>query len=111
MKEFLSFWRYFFQITHYVRGVILALTLALCFCAILMTYVDNIPLADALYFTFITGLTIGYGDITPTTALGRVLSIVTGVIGVVFIGIVVAVVTRALRLAAREEMIRDKKKE
>ena len=111
MREFLHFWRHFFQISHYVRGVALALILVLFSCSILMSYVDAIPLGDALYFTLITGLTIGYGDITPTTTLGRVLSVVTGVIGVVFVGIIVAVATRALSLAAKEKMTRDKKKE
>ena len=28
---------------------------------------------DAVYFTFVTGLTIGYGDIVPRQALARVL--------------------------------------
>ena len=111
MREFLSFWRHFIQILHYVRGVALALILVLGICSVLMSYVDNIPLADALYFTLITGLTIGYGDITPATTMGRVVSVVTGVIGVVFVGIIVAVATRALSLATKEEMARDKKKE
>ena len=81
MREFLSFWRHFFHILHYVRGVALALILVLFFCSILMSYVDAIPLVDALYLTLITGMTIDYGDITPTTTLGRVLSVITGVIG------------------------------
>jgi voltage-gated potassium channel len=76
-----------------------------------MSYVDGIPLGDALYFTFITGLTIGYGDITPTTIAGRVLSVVTGVIGVIFVGIIVAVATRALSLAVKNEPFEDKNKE
>jgi voltage-gated potassium channel len=46
------------------------------------------PFVDALYFTLITSLTIGYGDIVPTTAAGRVLSILAGVVGVIFIGLI-----------------------
>jgi voltage-gated potassium channel len=111
MREFLVFCRYFFQLLYFVRGVTLTLVLVLCCCAVAMSYADGIRLGDALYFTFITGLTIGYGDITPTTISGRVLSVVTGVIGVIFVGIIVAVATRALSFAFKGETARDKKKE
>jgi voltage-gated potassium channel len=111
MKDFLTFWKYFLQILHYVRGVFLALILVLCSCSVIMSYVDGISLGDALYLTFITGLTIGYGDITPTTTAGRVLSVITGVMGVIVFGILVAVVNRALALAVKEGRVRDNKKE
>ena len=111
MRDFLTFWKYFLQILHYVRGVFLVLILALCSCSAIMSYVDEISLGDALYLTFITGLTIGYGDITPTTTAGRVLSVITGVMGVIVFGILVAVVNRALALAVKEGRARDNKKE
>jgi Ion channel len=33
------------------------------------------PVGDAVYFTFITGLTIGYGDIVPRQAVARALAV------------------------------------
>jgi voltage-gated potassium channel len=111
MYEFLNFCRHFLRISHYVRGVVLVLLLALCSLSVVMSYVDGIPLGDALYFTLITGLTIGYGDIVPVTIAGRVLSVLTGLIGLIVIGIVVAVITRALSLAVKEAMDNDKEKE
>ena len=44
----------------------------------------------------ITGLTVGYGDVVPTTILSRVVSVLVGLIGLIFFGILVAVATRAL---------------
>jgi len=110
MREFLIFCRNFLRLLRYVRGVLLALFLVLFICALLIGQVEGKGLGEALYFTFVTGLTIGYGDIVPVTAAGRLLSIVAGVVGVIFVGIVVAVATRALRDAVEEEKaIRTKK--
>jgi uncharacterized membrane protein len=55
------------------------------------------PFADALYFTFVTGLTIGYGDIAPLTLAGRVVAILTGLVGILITGLIVAVAVYALR--------------
>ena len=49
-----------------------------------------------------TGFTVGYGDIAPTTPTGRVVSIGIALVGLVFTGIVIAVATRSLREIAEE---------
>jgi hypothetical protein len=55
---------------------------------------------DALYFTFVTGLTIGYGDFVPRTFVGRLLSVLIGIGGILLTGLVVAVGVKALNAAA-----------
>ena len=58
--------------------------------------IESWGIGDSLYFTFVTGLTIGYGDLTPKHFIGRLLAIVIAFAGVVLIGLVAAVSVQAL---------------
>jgi hypothetical protein len=51
---------------------------------------------DSIYFAFISGLTIGYGDLAPKTFVGRGLAIVIGICGIVLTGLVAAIAVQAL---------------
>ena len=57
---------------------------------------------NALYFSFVTGLTIGYGEIVAKTVLGRLIALMIGLIGIVFTGMVVAVAVRAVQKSFEE---------
>jgi hypothetical protein len=57
---------------------------------------------DALYFTFVTGLTIGYGDLTPRHVVSRLLAVMIGFAGIVLTGLVAAVSVEALRATTRD---------
>ena len=103
MRDFLTFSRHFLRLLHYVRGVVLVLIAALFACAVLVAQVEGRGFGEAAYLTLITSLTVGYGDIVPATVAGRVLSIVAAMIGVIFVGIVVAIATRALKDSVEQE--------
>ena len=102
-RDFLQFLRHTLAIIQFIKGVLLALLLVLLACAALLVLAEGLRVAEALYFVLVTALTIGYGDITPTSPLGRVVSVATGLIGIVITGIVVAVVVRALAMAIEEK--------
>ena len=54
------------------------------------SYLQNLSLIDAFYFTIVTIATVGYGDIVPTTQAGRVLAVILIITGVgTFLGVVV----------------------
>ena len=55
--------------------------------------------ADALYFSFITATTVGYGDLRPTKPLSKVLAVTIGFVGVIFTGIVTAIGLHAAQSA------------
>jgi hypothetical protein len=53
------------------------------------SYVEKIPLDEAVYFNIVTIATVGYGDIHPTTQAGRIMAIFLIVMGVgTFLGVV-----------------------
>jgi len=71
---------------------------------LLIARIEDWRLSDALYFTFVTGLTIGYGDFAPRHLLSRLLALVIGFSGIVLISLVTAVTVKALDTALRDDM-------
>jgi hypothetical protein len=66
---------------------------------ILFAVIERWPLGDGLYFAFVSGLTIGYGDLVPQAALARILAVSIALCGVLFAALVAAVGVRALQAA------------
>ena len=97
MSSFTRFNRYFFHALSKIRGIVFGLFAWLVVDAAAIAYFEKLPFADALYFTFVTGLTIGYGDIAPVTIAGRVVAILTGLVGILITGLIVAVAVYAVR--------------
>jgi hypothetical protein len=82
-----------------VLCVLLAWQLALGF---LITWLERWSLGDGIYFTFVTGLTIGYGDLVPRQPLSRFLAILVGFLGIMLTGLVAAIAVRALQTATND---------
>ena len=66
------------HVTWPVLSAIIAIQLAL---GLLTGFVEGWSVGDAVYFTFITGFTIGYGDLVPRQTLARALAIGIGFSG------------------------------
>jgi hypothetical protein len=64
--------------------------------------IEGWGIGESLYFTYVTGLTIGYGDFAPKTGVGRSLAMVLGFAGIVLTGLVAAVTVQALNATARD---------
>lgn len=96
MHDFLVFVRRFARLAHFVRGVLTGLCLILLALAGVLAWSEDLAVEEALYFTLVTGLTVGYGDIVPTSAVGRLASVAAAFVGILFTGLYIAVATRAL---------------
>jgi voltage-gated potassium channel Kch len=69
--------------------------------------VEDFGWIDSLYFTVITLTTVGYGDLAPSTAPGKVFTTVYVLIGV---GILIAFVAEVATAAARVQSERSDRK-
>ena len=54
---------------------------------------------ESIYFAFVSGLTIGYGDLAPKLLPARVLAIFIGICGVLVTALIAAIAVKALTAA------------
>jgi voltage-gated potassium channel len=95
----------------YLRLILLGLLIMFAILTIEMFYyggpVETLnrtpsPMGETVYFCAITALTIGYGDVVPTTTFGRIDAVLLGLIGVIFTGLIVAAAVRGVQEASRQ---------
>ena len=79
----------------FLLGVPIGLSLLLCYFEIGAIDAKITSWPEALYVTWITLMTIGYGDLTPVTLGGRIIACIDAVFGVVMFGLVVYHFTKA----------------
>ena len=102
MSMLVSFTNHFFRAIWHVRAIMLALLALVVVGATAIAHVEKMAFADALYFAFVTGLTIGYGDIVMHTPVGRLIALLIGLNGILFSGLIVAVLVHAIRESMKE---------
>ena len=85
----------------FVLYILLTLGMYYCGGAVETANRTPSPMAETAYFCAITALTIGYGDVVPTSTFGRIDAVLLGLIGVVFTGLIVAAAVRGVQEAAR----------
>jgi Ion channel len=64
--------------------------------------IEGWSVQESIYFAFVSGLTIGYGDFAPRSFVPRALAIVIGICGVLLTALVAAVAVRALSALSAE---------
>jgi len=74
--------------------IIMGLLVLVTLCSIYFTLVEPgmISFADSLWYCFSVITTIGFGDVTITTTLGRILSVILGLYGIVVVGLVTSII-------------------
>lgn len=95
--------RFFFvELIHQVRvlwPIFSGIILGMAALGVVVGRIENWRIDESLYFTFVTGLTIGYGDFSPKHISARLLALAIGLAGIVLIGLVSAISVQALNAA------------
>ncbi|MBQ7644755.1 MAG: two pore domain potassium channel family protein [Spirochaetales bacterium] len=78
----------------YASEVLIGLLFLIVAFALMMSSVDpGIPsFAEGLWYCFAIVTTIGFGDITATTIVGRILSVILGMYGIIVVALITSVI-------------------
>ena len=91
-REFLGGLRTGLSVVWPILSALLALIVV---AGLVAGVIEGWSIQDSIYFAFVSGLTIGYGDLAPKSLLARVLAIFIGVCGVLVTALVVAIAVKA----------------
>lgn len=61
--------------------------------AVIISIIEGISLADALWWSFVTFTTVGYGDVLLKTPLGKTIAVLLMIIGIGVIGVITTTLT------------------
>ena len=95
-----------------VKEIILGLLILVILCSVYFTLVEpNLTsYVDALWYSFAVITTIGFGDIFVTTTLGRILSVILGISGIVVVALFTSFIVNFYNEINRKREERDLKK-
>ena len=80
-----------FLLAYELAGVFAVFMAVILIFGVLFARFDRVPLEDAIYFAFITAFTVGFGDVTPKSRGARVITILLASLGLILMGVAVAV--------------------
>jgi hypothetical protein len=111
IRASLTFLHYVYRSIKFVGPIFWSLLMLMVIIGQVIGLREGWTIGDSFYFTFITGFTIGYGDITPKYPLTKVLAIFLAGVGFLFTGILVAIAVESLRYTITGKSPLDKLKE
>lgn len=94
------YWRSFLAGVAIVWPVLSVLFAAKAALGAIIAVVEGWTLGQGVYFAFVTGLTIGYGDFVPRHPLTQVLALAIGFLGIILIGLVSALAVKAFQVSS-----------
>ncbi|MGG7142549.1 potassium channel family protein [Clostridium nigeriense] len=67
--------------------LLIVTTIIIVLGSVIIALLENMSFGDAIWWSFVTFTTVGYGDILLTTKLGRIVAILLMIFGIGFIGV------------------------
>lgn len=91
----ITFIRIFFWGVYLTSPIIVAMVVLIISLGLIVGRIESWRRFDSIYWSFITALTVGYGDIKPGRKASKVLSIAVGAVGIMLGGILVSITLHA----------------
>ena len=85
------------------RGILITAALLLAAGTLLFMIIEDFSPIDSFYFSFITLSTIGYGDLSPSTDLGKLVTVVYGIAGLGVIAALVSAIASQRKRQSKDE--------
>lgn len=73
--------------------------------SVLISYVEGKPFTDALWWSIVTCTTVGYGDISPATGIGRVIAVILMIFGIGLVSMLTGAITTFFADRANEKKL------
>jgi hypothetical protein len=102
-QEFYKAVWFYFKVVWPIFSILL---LVIITCGLIIAHLEGWTAGEGVYFAFVTGLTIGYGEFVPKLGVSRFLAILLGFNGVLMTATFAAIAVRAIEVtvtAARED--------
>jgi hypothetical protein len=104
----ITFFHYVYRIIKFIWPIFSSLLVLIMLLGLIIGAREGWSIGDSLYFSFITGFTIGYGDLTPHYPFTKILAVFLAAVGFLFTGILVGIAVEALRYTVTGKTPLDK---
>ncbi len=92
---------------HRLRFFIIAFLVTMMVGTVGFMFIEKLSFADAVYFSIVTVATVGYGDIHPSSQMGRFFAIILIIMGVgTFLGVIANVTEMMLNRREKQTKLR-----
>jgi hypothetical protein len=99
----LRFFRYFWKNLHVIWPIVSGLVGFQLALGAVIGFLERWSMSETVYFTFVTALTIGYGDVAPKRVTSRMIALAIAFSGILLTALVAALSVRALQEATKDE--------
>jgi hypothetical protein len=96
--EFFKAVWFYFKVVWPIFSILLVMMVVF---GLIIAHLEGWSADDGIYFAFVTGLTIGYGELVPKLGVSRVLAIVLGFNGVLMTATFAAISVRAIEVTVK----------
>ena len=79
--------------TNGFKYVLMICAASILLAAVAMTYFEHMSFHDALWWSFVTATTVGYGDLSPASGIGRIIACCLMLVGIGLIGSLTSTIT------------------